>query len=521
MIGLHKSEDKICAVVAAPDARSMWRQFRQALPQTRTVELRLDWLRDDAEITRFLARLRAAKKPRATLIATCRRRPAGGLYRGTVAKQLLHLAEAIRAGCSWYDLDIETSSACPPELLQVMLGDAHRIASVHYFRRPPSDYEGVISRLSNSEADLIKIAAQCDSYAQTAKLLSLAHSHRNVIAIPMGDLSVPTRILALRGRNGFGYAPVSTCTAPGQTSLQTLKSLYRADRLNAKTQIYGVIGDPIGHSLSPHLHNAGFQARRVNAIFLPFLVPDLRDFLGTISPFKISGLAVTIPHKQTILRHLDDCDPVAAAIGAVNTVVVRGHGKLYGYNTDYVGVLRALERKIPLRGSRVLIFGAGGSARAVAFALARAGSIVCVCARRPQQAAALARDVGGQTVPRAALRQEFFDAIVNTTPVGMHPHVAQSPLHANELNCRLLFDLIYRPRLTKLMQLAASRGIETVSGLDMFIAQGTAQWEIWMGQRAPLAPMRQAVVRALAAAGKFEQKSPPIASRLKSKRPTR
>ena len=242
-------QDKICAVVAASDARSMWTQFRQALAQTRTIELRLDWLRDDAEITRFLARLRAAKKNRATLIATCRRRPAGGLYRGTVAKQLLHLAEAIRAGCAWYDLDIETSSACPPELLKVMLGHAHRIASVHYFRRSPSDYEAVISRLSNSGADVIKIAAQCDSFAQTAKLLSLTRSHRNVVAIPMGELSSPTRILALRGRNGFGYAPISTSTAPGQTSLPTIKNLYRADRLNAKTQIYGVIGDPIGHSL--------------------------------------------------------------------------------------------------------------------------------------------------------------------------------------------------------------------------------------------------------------------------------
>jgi 3-dehydroquinate dehydratase/shikimate dehydrogenase len=490
-------QDKICAVVAAADARSMWTQFRQALPQTRTIELRLDWLRDDAEITRFLARLRAAKKNRATLIATCRRRPAGGLYRGTVAKQLLHLAEAIRAGCAWYDLDIETSSACPPELLKVMLGNAHRIASVHYFRRSPSDYQAVISRLSNSGADVIKIAAQCDSFAQTAKLLSLTRSHRNVVAIPMGELSSPTRILALRGRNGFGYAPISTSTAPGQTSLPTLKNLYRADRLNAKTQIYGVIGDPIGHSLSPHLHNAGFQARRLNAVFLPFLVPDLRDFLGAVAPFKISGFAVTIPHKQSIIRHL------------------------YGYNTDYVGVLRALERRMPLRGSRVLIFGAGGSARAVAFALARAGSIVCVCARRPKQAAALARDVGGESIPRARLRAEFFDAIVNTTPVGMHPRVSESPLAARELNCHLLFDLIYRPRVTKLMQLAASRGIETVSGLDMFIAQGTAQWEIWMGQRAPLAPMRRAVLRALAPAAKLAEKSQPAASRPKTKRPPR
>jgi 3-dehydroquinate dehydratase / shikimate dehydrogenase len=490
-------KDKICAVVAAADARSMWRQFQQALKETRTIELRLDWLRDDAEIERFLGRLHGARQNRATLIATCRRRPAGGLYRGTVAKQLLYLAEAIRAGCQWYDLDIETSSASPAELLEVMLGGARRIASVHYFRRSPSDFEPVIDLLSGSGADAIKIAARCDSYAQCSKLLSLARAHSKVIVIPMGELSVPARILVLRGRNGFGYAPVAEATAPGQVALRELQSVYRADRIDAKTEFYGVIGEPIGHSLSPQLHNAGFQAARVNAVFLPFLVPDLRDFVGRNSDFGISGFAVTLPHKQNILRYLDECDPVAADIGAVNTVVVRGNGKLYGYNTDYVGVLRALERRIPLRGSRVLIFGAGGSARAVAFALKYAGANVCVCARRPGQGRELARAVGGEFVARPRLRGESINAIVNTTPVGMYPHANESPLEARELNCDLLFDLIYRPRVTKLMQLAERRGIETVSGLEMFIAQGAAQFEIWRGQRAPVAPMRRAVLRAL------------------------
>ena len=510
MFGKHK----ICAVVAAPDSRSMWRQLQQALTQIRTVELRLDWLRDEAEIGRFIATLRKKNPKHAILIATCRRRPAGGLYRGTVAKQLLHLAEAVRAGCRWYDLYIETSSACPPELLEVMLGEGRRIASVHFFRRTPSEYDGLIVKLAKSGADVIKIAAQCDSLAQAAKLLSLERTHRNVIPVPMGDIALPARILALRGRNALAYAPVEVATAPGQISLRAMKNLYRADRISAKTTVYGVIGDPIGHSLSPDLHNAGFQARKVDAVFLPFLVRDLRDFLSVIERFRISGFAVTIPHKQAIVRHLDGCDPVAQSIGSVNTVVVRGNGKLYGYNTDYLGVLRALERKISLHGSRILIFGAGGSARAVAFALAQAGAIVCVCTRRPKQAAALARSVGGQAIPRDRLRSEFFDAIVNTTPVGMYPCASESPLEARELNCHLLFDLIYRPRVTKLMQLAASRRIEIVSGLDMFIAQGTAQWEIWMGQRPAVEPMRRAVLRAL----QTEEKSRgPVAGPRKSR----
>jgi shikimate 5-dehydrogenase len=145
----------------------------------------------------------------------------------------------------------------------------------------------------------------------------------------------------------------------------------------------------------------------------------------------------------------------------------------------------------------VLIYGAGGAARAVAFALAQGGAVVCVCARRPKQAWALARAVGGEVADRARLRREFFDAIVNATPVGMHPHAAQSPLRAAELNARLVMDLIYRPRKTRLLELAGRRGIETVSGVEMFVAQGTAQWEIWTGVRAPVAAMRRAVLAAL------------------------
>jgi shikimate dehydrogenase len=258
-----------------------------------------------------------------------------------------------------------------------------------------------------------------------------------------------------------------------------------------------VIGNPIGHSLSPQLQNTGFRERGIDAVYLPFLVRDLKDFCNSIAALRMKGFSVTVPHKEAILRYLDDCDELAASIGAVNTVSVRANGKFVGYNTDYVGVLRALERRMALRGSRVLIFGAGGVARAVAFALSRAGASVGICARRPARAAALARAAGGESVARKYLRTEFFDAIVNATPVGMHPAIGRSPLEAHELNCRLVFDTIYRPRVTKLMQLAALRGIETVSGVEMFVAQGTAQWEIWTGQRAPEKAMRAVVVAAL------------------------
>jgi 3-dehydroquinate dehydratase / shikimate dehydrogenase len=491
----------VCAVVAAQDADSMRAQLGLALRRSRTIELRLDWLSSDREIDRFLRKLETGRAFRrgVTLIATCRRRAAGGRYGGTIAQQLVHLADAIRAGCAWYDLEIESIRQCPPELIELLLGEGRQLASAHFFDRMPKNLSSVAAELRRERPDAIKIAAQCDSLADSRKLLALTRKQRNIVAIPMGEVALPARILALRERNSFAYAPVENATAPGQVSLAAIEDVYHADRLDTRTSVYGLIGNPVGHSLSPVMHNAGFAARRMKAVYVPFLVRDLSDFLDSIDQLGIRGFSVTLPHKEKILRHLDGCDPLAARIGAVNTVVVRSGGKLYGYNTDYVGVLQALERQISFRGSRVLMVGAGGAARAVAFALAQAGAAVCVTARRPARAKALAKAVAGEAIARNRVRSEFFDAIVNATPVGMHPAVGNSPLAASELNCRLVFDTIYRPRVTRLLALAARRGIETVSGVEMFVAQGAAQWEIWTGERAPVDAMRRAVVQALAA----------------------
>jgi len=497
-------EGRICGVVAATTAREMWQQLREAVRYARTVELRLDWLAGDRELESFLVDLRRTKfGRRMTLIATCRRKKAGGRFSGSLPAQLAVLHRAIAAGCQWIDLEIESLDAGASFTEDLCTAKARRILSFHDFAKTPakSGKRKLLGRLEHAARtagfDAVKIATRCDSIGESLRVLTLAHGKRNVIVVPMGEIATPARILALREGSALAYAPVESATAPGQVPLAGMCELYRAGKLNRQTRVYGVIGDPIGHSLSPVLHNAGFAARGVNAVFLPFLVRDLDDFAAAIGPLKLEGFSVTIPYKQRILRHLDDCDLLAAEIGAVNTVVVRGRGKLFGYNTDYIGVLRALERRMSIAGSRVLIVGAGGAARAVAFALARAGASVSICARRQEQARKLALAVHGETIPRPALRGEFFDAIVNATPVGMYPHDGDSPLEARELDCRLVFDTIYRPQQTKLLQLAARRGIERVSGLEMFLAQGIAQWEIWMGERAPEGAMRRAVVTAL------------------------
>jgi 3-dehydroquinate dehydratase/shikimate dehydrogenase len=490
--------ERICAVVAAPTSREMQQALQRALREARTIELRLDWLRDDGEIAHFLGWL-AHQRPRATLIATCRRRGAGGKFRRDVAAQLAVLRMAVVCGCRWVDVEVETAERFPAGTLRRLLGGAGRLISFHDFRRTPSGarLRAVARRLGHCEGDAIKIATECAAVSDTVRVLALARRRSDVVAVPMGEVGLPARVLALREGSALAYAAVGEKTAPGQLTLEEMRDLYRADQLNRRTRVYGVIGKPIAHSLSPVMHNVAFPARRINAVYLPFLVRGLPDFLAAIKPLGIAGFSVTLPHKERILRYLDDCDPLAAAIGAVNTVVVRGGGKLCGYNTDYVGVLRAIERRLPLRGSRVLLVGAGGAARAVAFALAQGGAVVCICARRAKQAESLARAVGGEVVERRRLAQEFFDAIVNCTPVGMHPGVNESPLAAKELNARIVFDLVYRPMKTRLLQLAEQRGIEIISGVEMFIAQGAAQWEIWTGERAPENVMRRAVMETL------------------------
>jgi 3-dehydroquinate dehydratase/shikimate dehydrogenase len=506
----------------------MFRQLAAALHTTSTVELRLDYLPGPREIRDFLAQLSEFRRvvprlARATLIATCRRKEAGGKFRGGPVAQLALLRLAAESGCAWLDLEIETAAglsaqewsgralpaAFPPSRdadslrqQRARVSDANPapaplkarwLVSHHDFQATPTRLQPLLARMKGLRADAYKIATQTKSLRDAVRVCDLAHRRQDVVAIPMGEISLPARILALRAGSALAYASVETATAPGQASLADMKTLYRADAIDAQTRVYGVIGDPIGHSLSPVMQNEAFHARKFNGVFLPFRVTDLRDFVHAIEPLGIRGFSVTVPHKAAILRYLDDCDPLAADIGAVNTVVVRGPGKLYGYNTDYTGALRAIPKGLKLRGARVLLFGAGGAARGAAFAFAAAGASVFVCARREARASELARAVGGEAIPRRALRGARFDLIVNTTPVGMHPHPDSSPLDASELNCRFVFDLIYRPRETRLLQLAAQRGIKTISGLEMFVAQGASQFEIFTGLRAPVAAMRGAV----------------------------
>jgi 3-dehydroquinate dehydratase/shikimate dehydrogenase len=506
---------RICAVAAAGTAREMIRQIRAGLRETPTIELRLDWLRSDRERSALLFWLKRNLRKRgtdkrfrqATFLATCRRREGGGKLRGSVQQELTWLSGAREAGCAWCDLEVETLRRLRQQSVRGLQLPPKILLSLHDFRRMPN-LKSILRDAWRTDAAAVKVAAQAKTIADSVGLLRVARSvpQRNLVAVPMGEVGLPARILALREGSALAYAPIGPSTAPGQVSLRALKQEYRAHELTQRTAIYGVIANPVGHSLSPLFHNTGFVAARIDAVYLPFLVHDLRDFLRAVPELGVRGFSITIPHKQAILRYLDTCEPLAAKIGAVNTVVVRRDGSLAGSNTDYLAVLRALEPKINVAGSRVLLLGSGGAARGAAFALADRGAEVFICARRQNAARELARAVRGEVIARRLLRSATFDAIINTTPVGMHPHEGVSPLSASELNCRVVLDMINRPQKTRLLELAACKGLATIPGISMFFAQGVAQWELWTGRRAPESAMRRAVLHFLRAEGNSVKK---------------
>ncbi|MBW1782026.1 MAG: shikimate dehydrogenase [Deltaproteobacteria bacterium] len=263
------------------------------------------------------------------------------------------------------------------------------------------------------------------------------------------------------------------------------------------TALYGVIGNPVRHSLSPTMHNAAFSATGRNAVYLAFEVEDIKECLRGIRALGIKGASITIPFKTSILPYLNDIDPLARRINAVNTVV-NNDGMLKGYNTDARGALKALEEKTRLPGKSCIIIGAGGAARAVGYILKEEGVAISIVNRSSKRGEGLARALGCEFFPLTDVAAATGDILVQTTPVGMHPHVDPSPVPEKVLkDGMVVLDIIYNPLETTLLKTAKARGCTTVNGMDMFIHQGVEQFRLWTGTEPPVQTMKAAVKKAL------------------------
>jgi len=264
--------------------------------------------------------------------------------------------------------------------------------------------------------------------------------------------------------------------------------------INAKTEHYCVIGNPVFHSLSPLMHNLAFQECHYNGVYTACEVSDLKSAVKGIRALGIKGVSVTIPHKINIMHYLDDIEESAERIGAVNTVL-NVDGKLTGYNTDCMGIVHSLQEKTEIINKKVAVIGSGGAARAAGFGIIKEGADVLVVNRTEKRGTSLADDLGCAYMNLQEFNGDNIDIIINTTPVGMHPEIDKSPLEDDRLNtCSVVMDIIYNPIKTKLLELAEKKGCEIVSGVSMFAYQGAEQFRLWTGIKPPVDKMKEIVI---------------------------
>ncbi|HRU04175.1 MAG TPA: shikimate dehydrogenase [Candidatus Brocadiia bacterium] len=484
---------RICVSVVGESTDAMLGQMAQAAPHADILELRLDRV-VNPDIARLI---NARTRP---VIATNRPVREGGQFRGSEEERVALLQQAAELGAEYVDIELDSAHRLRAP------SSCQRIVSHHDFERTPADLQAIYERLVAAGADIAKIAVMATDIRDNLRVFDLLRSaSRPVIALCMGELGRISRILAPKFGAWGVFASVAPGqeAAPGQIAAAELRKLYRFSHISAKTDIYGLIADPIAHSLSPHIQNAAFEAAGVDAVYVPFKVEGspaafLRDFRA----LGVRGYSVTIPHKEAVMPAMDVIEPLAARIGAVNTIVDTGE-RFLGSNTDYRGALDALESalggKDTLRGCTVAILGAGGAGRALALGARDRGARVTILNRTHDRGLRLANEIGCEARPLAEFADmPAPDVLINTTRAGMWPDVEETPVAAQALQPKtFVYDSIYNPIQTRLLREAAERGCRTLSGVDWFIGQGAAQFELWTGQSAPREVMRRAMLEAL------------------------
>jgi 3-dehydroquinate dehydratase / shikimate dehydrogenase len=462
------------------------------------LEFRLDFLDNPCAGAHAIAEF-LEQFPECIVLATCRRHQNHGKFTGSIEQQFAILDEAVRNGAGAIDVEIETAEMAPVRL-SAFRGRTQVIVSYHNFEAtPPMDT--VVNRMLRTSADAYKIVTTARKPSDNVRVLSAAKAlpRQRMVVLAMGELGFPTRVLSPVFGGIFSYAAplYAEGTAAGQVSARYLRHLYRVEKLTKAAKIYGVIADPVRHSISPAVHNRAFQARRIDAVYLPYLVSpaQLRDFFSLAEKLPLAGFSVTIPHKQKIIRYLDWVDPLARRIGAVNTVW-RKAGKWRGANTDAMGVVEPLGRILRISQSSVLIVGNGGAARGAACALSDAGAKISVVGRNADRIRALAKACNGEPLLREQLNGRYFDAIIHATPLGMFPNINDCFFNGS-IPGDIVFDMVYNPLETELIKRARAENKKVVPGLDMFIEQAVRQFEIWTGESAPRPAMLKAACEAL------------------------
>jgi 3-dehydroquinate dehydratase / shikimate dehydrogenase len=456
-------------------------------------EIRADYVLD----LDLLTVLRAKTRP---LILTCRSASQGGRFPDEDPRRRLILLEAVKRGFDY--VDVEHGSG----FYDVMLEKTGRglIISHHDYDGTPADLDGLYRAMAQQGADVVKIAVTPRSFADVGRLLAFATRVAEIggtplVPLALGPLGMATRVLAGRYGAPFTFASPDWGleAAPGQIPAADMATLYRVRDITRRTRVYGILGSDVARSLSPALHNRAFAACGLDAVYVPVSAESLPAFLEALPVLGLSGFSVTRPFKVEMLGHLHEQDEAVSRSGSVNTVVCED-GRLRGLTTDGAGVLGPLEKRAPVKGRSVVIVGAGGAARAAAFALRAHGARVTVVARSADQAAQLAGDVGCAHGALGDLQRYPWDVLINATPLGSRDSLDETPVPAGlHRPGSVVFDMVYDPVETRLLREALAAGCTIVGGLEMLLAQAVPQFEAWTGRQAPLDAMKSAAIVAV------------------------
>jgi 3-dehydroquinate dehydratase/shikimate dehydrogenase len=476
---------RLCITVMAPTMEAL-RARRDELSSAELVELRLDAV-DRPDV-------RGALEGRpGPVIVTCRAPWEGGSYRGAEEDRLRLLAEALEAGAEYVDVEWKAFSPA-------FAGGRHRdriVVSMHDFSGIPGDLTERVRAMRGSGAGTVKVAVMAGRLADSLTLLERVRPAATpTVAIAMGEAGLATRVLAARFGSPWTYVADGSPAAPGQVGASRMRDEFRTATVGRDTALYGVVGRPIAHSLSPAMHNAAFAALGLDAVYLPLAAADFEDFRQFAEAMDLQGASVTAPFKVPAFELAGAVDEEGKQASAVNTLR-RRDGRWEGRNTDAAGFMAPLvTRGDSLTGVRATVLGGGGAARSVAMALRHAGARVTVVARRHDQASEVAARAGAETA-RWPPAPGSWDLLVNATPVGTSPAVGESPLDADSLDGRLVYDLVYNPPRTRLLADARARGCEVIGGLDMLVAQAAAQLTWWTDATPAQTVMRDAALRRL------------------------
>ncbi|MDR0704044.1 MAG: shikimate dehydrogenase [Planctomycetaceae bacterium] len=502
----------ICVIIACGSHTRMITEHQNlAADGVSLVELRLDFLRREPDVHRLIS-----NRPTA-IIATVRRTLDGGLWRGAEEKRLQLLRSAIVAAPEFVDLEVDIADKIPP------FGQTRRIISYHNLEETPENLDALHREMLTKSPYFIKIAVNPKTVDDMFRFMAFVREKNReakqlgdkgvrVIGISMGEMGKATRILAKKFGMPYTYATFSQdrMIAPGMLVYKELLDLYHYDQINADAAVYGIIGNPIGHSLSPLIHNRSFIEQKINAVYVPFPLDDdnVPDFINRAKEMDVKGLSVTIPHKVVVMRHLTKMDPAVEKIGACNTLVFRDEERL-GYNTDYVAAASSIEtaaggnfldEKSVLDGKNALILGAGGAGMALAYGLKKRGAMVTITDINGNRAYDLGKHLDCEIIDWKSRDKLKPDILVNCTPIGMHPNVDESPFEKSALHSRMIvFDVVYNPENTLLLKLAKEKGCVAVSGVEMFVGQACLQFKLFTGQKASASLMRNLVRNALSA----------------------